>query len=329
MTIGQLMRLMSDGKVHSGEQLGNALGVSRAAVWKQLKRLVAMGVEVEAVKGSGYRLVEPIQPLDGAAIVAGLPADARHLLCHLFVHDELDSTNAFIAGRFKQAAGHGEVCLAETQTAGRGRRGRGWSTPWGQGLLLSVGWRFEGGIAALEGVSLAVGVAVAQVLEAYGATPGLKWPNDILSGNAGEVPAKLAGILVEVTGDTEGPCDAVVGLGMNLFMSEQDRATIDQPVATLMELSAQGEISRNQLASDVIAALLNLLAGFEGKGFSAWQQDWNARHAWAGEPIRVIQGSHVSNAIALDVDARGNLWVQDETGRRALSGGEISIRRPS
>jgi len=162
MTIGNLMRLLSDGEVHSGEQLGEALGVSRAAVWKQLKKLEALGVELVAVKGRGYRLAHPLEPLDGAKIVERLPADARHLLARLFVEDQLPSSNEYLRERFSQGAGHGEVCFVELQTAGRGRRGRVWSTPWGQSLMVSMGWRFESGINALEGLSLAVGVVVSQ-----------------------------------------------------------------------------------------------------------------------------------------------------------------------
>ncbi len=209
MTIGNLMRLLSDGEVHSGEQLGEALGISRAAVWKQLKKLEALGVEVVAVKGRGYQLSQRLEPLEGAKIVERLPAQARHHLARLFVEDQLPSSNEYLRQRFEQGAGHGEVCLVELQTAGRGRRGRVWSTPWGQSLMLSLGWRFESGIAVLEGLSLAVGVVVAQVLEQHGVAPKLKWPNDILLSEQGDGPGdelgKLAGILIEVTGDAAGP----------------------------------------------------------------------------------------------------------------------------
>ncbi|WP_249978964.1 biotin--[acetyl-CoA-carboxylase] ligase [Vreelandella olivaria] len=325
MTIGNLMRLLSDGEVHSGEQLGGALGVSRAAVWKQLKKLDALGVELVAVKGRGYRLAHPIEPLEGAKIVEQLPAQARHLLARLFIEDQLPSSNEYLRGRFAQGAGHGEVCLVELQTAGRGRRGRVWSTPWGQSLMLSLGWRFESGVAALEGLSLAVGVVVAQVLEQYGVSPRLKWPNDILLAEQGDQLGKLAGILIEVTGDAAGPCEVVVGMGMNLSLPDSLRATIDQPVAALFD--AQAGISRNQLAADVVAGLLGMLAEFEGVGFEPWREEWNKRHAFAGLPIRVIQGERSSDAVAGDVDESGNLWVTENDHSRRLSGGEISVRR--
>ncbi|CAD5247129.1 MULTISPECIES: biotin--[acetyl-CoA-carboxylase] ligase [Halomonadaceae] len=329
MTIGNLMRLLSDGEVHSGEQLGEALGISRAAVWKQLKKLEALGVEVVAVKGRGYQLSQRLEPLEGAKIVERLPAQARHHLARLFVEDQLPSSNEYLRQRFEQGAGHGEVCLVELQTAGRGRRGRVWSTPWGQSLMLSLGWRFESGIAVLEGLSLAVGVVVAQVLEQHGVAPKLKWPNDILLSEQGDGPGdelgKLAGILIEVTGDAAGPCEVVIGMGMNLWLPAAQRAAIDQPVAALFERLP--DISRNQLASDVVSGLLAMLANFEQHGFAAWRDAWNQRHAYAGLPIRVIQGQQTSDAIAGEVDESGNLWVAENGHSRRLAGGEISVRR--
>lgn len=325
MAIGNLMRLLSDGEVHSGEQLGEALGISRAAVWKQLKKLEALGVEMEAVKGHGYRLVQRLEPLEGAEVVAHLPASARHHLSRLFIEDQLPSSNEYLRQRFQQGAGHGEVCLVELQTAGRGRRGRTWSTPWGQSLMLSIGWRFDSGVVALEGLSLAVGVVVAQALERCGAVPRLKWPNDVLLENRDGQLSKLAGVLVEVTGDAAGPCEVVIGMGMNLWLPEALRTAIGQPVAALADVCPH--IERNRLAADVIAGLLDMLATFEVRGFSAWQAAWNQRHAFEGEPIYVLQGNEKHAATAGEVDASGNLWVTQTGQMRRLAGGEISIRR--
>jgi BirA family biotin operon repressor/biotin-[acetyl-CoA-carboxylase] ligase len=191
--------------------------------------------------------------------------------------------------------------------------------------MVSMGWRFESGINALEGLSLAVGVVVSQVLERYGVSPKLKWPNDVLLAEQGGELGKLAGILIEVTGDAAGPCEVVIGMGMNLSLPDSLRATIDQPVAALFD--AQPGISRNQLAADMVAGLLNMLAGFETRGFAPWLNAWNQRHAYAGLPIRVIQGERSSDAVAGDVDESGNLWVTENGYSRRLVGGEISVRR--
>ncbi|WP_110678693.1 biotin--[acetyl-CoA-carboxylase] ligase [Salinicola sp. RZ23] len=323
MSIGELIRLLGDGDFHSGQQLGERLGVSRTAVWKQLKKLEAMDLPLEAVKGRGYRLVDAIESLDGKSIVAQLSAEPRRHLKRLFVEDVLDSTNTYLRERFRQGAGHGEVCLAESQTAGRGRRGKAWSTSWGRSLILSLGWRFDAGVGALEGLSLAVGVAVAEVLEAAGAEIALKWPNDILIAVEGEW-RKLAGILLEVTGDVEGPCEVVIGIGLNVSLSAAGREAAGQPAGALADrLPAP---SRNRLAAAIIDALLMLLPQFERRGFVAWQAGWNQRHAFAGQRVNVIQARETYPATAKAVDASGNLVVTTGEGDLTLMGGEISIR---
>jgi len=324
MTIGDLIRLLSDGEFHSGEQLGERLGVSRAAVWKQLRKLEALGIVMEAVKGQGYRLAEPLELLDGARIVAGLSRESRGLLTRLFVEETLPSSNAFLRERFVQGAGHGEVCLVEQQSAGRGRRGRPWNTPWGQSLMLSLGWRVESGVAALEGLSLAVGVVLAQVLERHGVAPRLKWPNDVLLEQSGGGFGKLAGILVEVTGDTAGPCEVVIGMGINVGLPPGFRVGMDQPAAAVHDQAP--EVSRNELAVELIEALLSLVAGFEAKGFAAWQEAWNERHAFAGHEVDILRGERREQAVAEGVDAAGNLLVRQEGRQLRLAGGEISVR---
>lgn len=325
MTIGDLIRLLSDGELHSGQQLGERLGVSRAAVWKQLRKLGALGIEMESVRGQGYRLARPLELLDGATLVSRLSRDARRHLRRLMVEDSLPSSNEYLRQRFAQGAGHGEVCLVEYQEVGRGRRGRSWAAPWGGAVMLSAGWRFEAGVAALEGLSLAVGVALAQVLERHAARPFLKWPNDVLLATADDEFAKLAGILVEVSGDAAGPCEVVVGLGINVDFPASFRKNIEQPVAAVRD-QVPG-LSRNVLASEVVEALLPLLAGFEAQGFAAWQAAWNARHGFAGLPVEVLRGERRLLATAESVDATGSLWIRHAGGRECLAGGEVSLRR--
>ncbi|MGJ7462624.1 biotin--[acetyl-CoA-carboxylase] ligase [Halomonas sp. MA07-2] len=324
MTIVDLIRLLSDGEFHSGEQLGERLGVSRAAVWKQLRKLEALGIVMEAVKGQGYRLAEPLELLDGARIVAGLSRESRGLLTRLFVEETLPSSNAFLRERFDQGAGHGEVCLVEQQSAGRGRRGRTWSTPWGRSLMLSLGWRVESGVTALEGLSLAAGVVLAKVLERHGVAPRLKWPNDVLLAGPGGDLGKLAGILVEVTGDTAGPCTVVIGMGINVDLPPAFRKGLDQPAAAIHD-QAPG-LSRNELAVELVEGLLALMGNFEKEGFAVWQAAWNERHAFAGHEVDVVRGQQREQAVAEGVDAAGNLLVRQQGERRRLSGGEISLR---
>ncbi|UYG03268.1 biotin--[acetyl-CoA-carboxylase] ligase [Halomonas sp. LR3S48] len=324
MTIGDLIRLLSDGEFHSGEQLGERLGVSRTAVWKQLKKLEAMDIPLEAVKGQGYRLSAPLELLDGGMIVAGLSRRGRQHLARLFVEETLPSSNEFIRQRFAQGAGHGEVCLVEQQSAGRGRRGRVWSTPWGRALMLSVGWRFETGIASLEGLSLAVGVALARTLERHGVVPSLKWPNDVLLADGEGRLGKLAGILVEISGDTAGPCEVVVGMGINFDLPTGFRERIEQHVAAVHDQAPS--LSRNRLAAELLDELMPLLAGYESAGFAAWQGEWNQRHAFQNCEVEVLRGQQRLVATADSVDESGNLWIRYGDRRERLGGGEISVR---
>ncbi|RCV87100.1 biotin--[acetyl-CoA-carboxylase] ligase [Billgrantia montanilacus] len=324
MTIGDLIRLLSDGEFHSGEQLGERLGVSRTAVWKQLKKLEALDIPLEAVKGQGYRISGPLELLDGGVIVAGLSRQGRQHLARLFIEETLPSSNQFIRQRFDQGVGHGEVCLVEQQSEGRGRRGRTWSTPWGRALMLSLGWRFDSGVVALEGLSLAVGVALARVLERHGVAPKLKWPNDVLLKSGAGEWGKLAGILVEISGDAAGPCEVVIGMGINVSLPPAFRETIEQPVAAVHD-QAPG-LSRNRLAFELLDELLPLLAAYESEGFAAWRDEWNALHAFAGCDIDVLRGGKSLAATAEGVDESGNLCILRGGQRERLAGGEISVR---
>ena len=214
----KLLSLLADGEFHSGDDLGVALGVTRAAVWKQIQRLQEdRGLDIFSVKGKGYRLASPIDLLDSSKIKGNLSASAKLLVSDVQVFGSVTSTND-IAMKHAEAQGRpGYVCVAEQQTAGRGRRGRPWVSPYGTNIYLSLVWDFFDGAAALEGLSLAVGVVVANALKAKGlAGVELKWPNDVLVEGA-----KLGGILLEMTGDPSGHCQVVLGVGINTSVSKK------------------------------------------------------------------------------------------------------------
>lgn len=326
MDFRELIRLMSDGAFHSGEQLGEVLGVSRTAIWKQLRKLEALGIQVEGIRGQGYRLAQPIELLDGARIVSHLTAPARQGLSRLFVEMSLDSTNSFILRRFSQKAGHGEVCLAEMQVSGRGRRGRQWVASLGQGLCVSLGWRFDTSASHLEGLSLAIGAEVAQMLESMGVPVRLKWPNDLLVMRDDGVLCKLGGILVELRGDVNGPCEVVAGLGLNV----NEMPTLEelpQPVTSIAMHA--GRVSRNEIAANLISRLLVMFERFEREGFAPWRDEWNRYHAYRDMDVDIVQGVQQWQGRALNVDGNGNLEVMRDGQLQKLSGGEISIRKYS
>ncbi|GMU46338.1 MAG: hypothetical protein AMXMBFR26_11200 [Porticoccaceae bacterium] len=312
-----LLQLLADGAFHSGTALGAALGISRTAIWKALDGIAALGVQVERAPRLGYRVAGGIDLHDGERIRAALAPPVRALLAELQVLTVTESTNE-IAKRFAPPPGQGACCLAEHQTGGRGRLGRTWVSPFARNLYCSLAWEFDGGIAALEGLSLAVGVAVRRALVALGArNVGMKWPNDLLRDGR-----KLGGILVEVTGDPEGRCRTVIGIGINVAMPAVASAAIDQPWSDLADF----RIPRDTLAAAVLTELLPLLHDFPAAGFAAHRAEWEASDHYRDQPVAISIGSQRHEGIARGVNDRGALALECADGWHWFSGGEVSLR---
>ncbi|ROQ17143.1 BirA family biotin operon repressor/biotin-[acetyl-CoA-carboxylase] ligase [Marinimicrobium koreense] len=326
-TLSRLLHTLSSGHYHSGDELGQRLGISRAAVWKQLQKLSELGIELESVRGRGYRLLGGLELLEPDRLWEQLGDQTRAQLTELEVLSVTDSTNSQAMQRAALGQG-GYVCLAEQQTAGRGRRGRTWVSPFARNLYLSLSWGFEGGAAQLEGLSLAVGVAMCQVLESEGVgAVGLKWPNDLLWKQR-----KLAGVLLEMTGDPAGACQVVVGVGLNLAMPDQPARDIEQPWADLETVCASERCpvpGRNVLAARLIDALVALLSGYHREGFAAWREAWLARDAFAGRRVVVSSGARAQEGIARGVDVSGALLLEQDGERVLCHGGELSMRAAS
>ncbi len=317
-----ILPMLADGEFHSGQALAKTLGVSRTAVWKQLNRLEDLGLELESVRGLGYRIPGGLELLDDAKVRADLSERAGALLGDLLLLDTVDSTNAEALRRIESGRARGLVCSAEQQSAGRGRRGRTWVSPYARNIYVSVVWEFSQGAAALEGLSLAVGVAVARALESLGVPAlQLKWPNDLLSEGA-----KLGGILLEMAGDASGACQVVVGVGLNVRMPDRAAGEIDQPWTDLFHLCGEALPSRNALLAAVLNELLPLLAGFEGEGFTPWREAWMARDAYADCPVVVRSADKQMAGTARGVDERGALRLETSVGVQSLFGGELSLR---
>lgn len=311
-----LVLRLADGAFHSGEDLGQLLGVSRTAVWKQLQKLHEYGLVVESVKGKGYRLPVALDLLDPERIAAGLSESARQQLdiMHLYC---TDSTNTQAVAASSQGI-HGRVWLAEQQTAGRGRRGRAWVSPFAANLYLSMGWHFYGGAAALSGLSLAVGVACARALQSLGVDGlQLKWPNDLLVGGK-----KLGGILLEMTGDPAGECRVVVGVGLNVAMPRD--TSIDQPWIDLSALEVR--VGRSALAASVLSQMHSVLGTFATAGFGAFRQEWMQLDAFAGQRVSLSSSAQTHRGVARGVDESGALLLETDCGIQPMHGGELSLR---
>lgn len=317
-----LLRCLADGRFHSGQTLAQEFGVSRATVCNLVRTATELGLNIHAVRGRGYQMVSPTEWLDKAQINAALGSVAGHY--HLHLLDATDSTNQLLMLAAETGAPDGSVVCAEYQFAGRGRRGRQWHSVLGGSLTFSVLWRFEEGIAALVGLSLAVGVAMARALNQHSQFPvKLKWPNDVLVGFR-----KLAGILVEIQGDIQGPSFAVVGIGLNVRLPAAQRESIDQAVVDLEEM--QVTIGRNQLLATCLREMHAVIEVMRHEGFKALRAEWETHHAHAGQPVNlVLPNMQIVEGIARGVDDTGAFLLDTpHAGCVAYNGGDIRLRAP-
>lgn len=308
-----LIAILSDGEFHSGEQLGEKLGMSRAAINKHIQTLRDWGVDVFTVPGKGYSLPEPIQLLEeerirqqiGYGNVAVLPV--------------IDSTNQYLLDRIHELHS-GDACVAEYQTAGRGRRGRKWFSPFGANLYLSMYWRLEQGPAAAIGLSLVIGIVMAEVLQSLGADKvRVKWPNDLYLSDR-----KLAGILVELTGKTGDAAQIVIGAGINLIMRRVENDVINQGWINLQEAGIT--IDRNTLAVRLIKELRDSLRLFEQEGLAPYLSRWERLDNFINRPVKLIIGDKEIFGISRGIDTQGALLLEQDGVIKPWVGGEISLR---
>ncbi|WP_115299218.1 bifunctional biotin--[acetyl-CoA-carboxylase] ligase/biotin operon repressor BirA [Ectopseudomonas mendocina] len=314
----ELLKLLQDGRFHSGEALGAQLGISRSAIWKQLQGLEAeLGVEVFKVPGRGYRLSSPMILLNAERISQGALGSGWPVA----VEPSVDSTNAEIFRRLEAGERAPFVLLAERQTAGRGRRGRVWASPFAENLYCSVVLRVDGGMSQVEALSLTVGLAVAKTLQSLGLNGvQLKWPNDVLVDGR-----KISGILLELAGDPADVCHVVIGIGINVNMANDAPGAIDQPWASVRQCMGR-MLDRNDLAAELLLQLRDCLSMHWQHGFAGLREEWEALHAWRGRSVVLTAGNNATLGVVLGVDERGAVRLSVDGVDRAFSGGELSLR---
>ncbi|UCH54043.1 MAG: biotin--[acetyl-CoA-carboxylase] ligase [Pseudomonadota bacterium] len=312
------MKLLADGAFHSGTAIGSKLGVTRAAVCKTVQALSAAGLEIESVSGRGYRMAIAAHPLERRTILKALVGVGISDL-DVEILEEIDSTSRYLMQNKKTAP---RVCLAEAQPQGRGRRGRAWITTPYHNLMLSMSWQFAAGPAAAAGLSLAAGVALARALETYGVRSlGLKWPNDILVDGR-----KLGGVLVDLQGEANGPTRVVVGIGVNGYLGARAAARIDQPWIDLYRIM-NSAVDRNRLAALVVAELYRMFEDFSARGLAPFRRDWERRHLYQEQRVRLDTGETSVVGTAIGVDELGALVLRTAQGQReTFHAGEISLR---
>ena len=321
-----LLRTLGDARWHSGEDLAQDAGITRAALSKRVKKLLDWGLEVETQPGKGLRLLAPMELLDadlirGAMLERGVTA--AHAGLPVEVLATTDSTNSQLMAR--NATGDPQALLAEHQTAGRGRHGRAWHSPFGANLYLSLAWSFPQWPAQLTALPLAVGVATARALEELRLTGlRLKWPNDLWHREA-----KLGGILIEQRGEAGGACRVVIGLGLNVAMRSATSGQITRPWTTLADAmnAGAGKVpSRNALAGAILAQWLSMLERFAREGFTPFESGYRALDALDGRTVTVQMADGDLAGIARGVDESGALLLDAPGGRRRLFSGDVELR---
>ncbi len=308
---------LADGHWHSGETLAARSGVSRAALSKRVEKLREWQLQIESRQGLGYRLDQPLERLDAAR----LRADVQGL--QIDVQAVVDSTNTRLLNAAPGA--DPQALFAELQTAGRGRRGRQWVSPFGANLYLSIAWSWPSWPRELMALSLAVGVACAEALRSQGISGvRLKWPNDLWVERR-----KLGGILIEHRGEAGAGCRVVIGIGLNLRMATAQASAVTQAwinADEILQRNGLPPVSRHALAAALLRALDELLRHYEQRGFSVYAARWSQLDATRDAAVRLLSGERVIEGIARGVDAQGALLL--EVGGRLLPqhAGEVSLR---
>lgn len=313
---GKLVAQLADGDFHSGELLGEYLGISRAAISKHIKALMELGLDVFSVSGKGYRLAKPLNLLNKVAIESSvLHSD----IASIEVVNVIDSTNQYIKQNIAKLE-NGHLCLAEAQTAGKGRHGRKWVSPYGASLYMSMYWSFSAGYQAVNGVSLVIGLSIIKALNKLGIKDaGLKWPNDVYVQDR-----KLAGVLIEVEGQMGAACDCVIGVGLNVQLPEK-QLEIDQPWIDLQTAAGQS-IDRNALCVALINEMIDDLLCFENNGLESFLSLWHQHNIYQNKPVKLLAGTQTIVGINKGVNDSGALLIESDGIIKAYHGGEISVR---
>ena len=317
MTEEILTRLLT-GEPVSGQALSEELGVTRAAVWKQIGQFREAGFEIEACGGQGYRLVSVPDSLMAPVIARGLNTTwAGKTIVYL---RSVDSTNRYARALAADGAAQGTLVVADEQTAGRGRRGRGWISPAGEGIFMTLILRPHAHPSHVAQLSLQTAMAVARAISRVCEVDArIKWPNDIVCSGK-----KVCGMLLEMNADEQSVHDVVAGIGINVHQMafEGDIAK----TASSLDLLTDGRVCR----ADVVRAFLEeyeFVDALAKQDNDALMEAYRRYSATLGQRVQVISATGTFTGMAKAVTDSGSLIVLDDDGQeREVLAADVSVR---
>ncbi|HXH54402.1 MAG TPA: bifunctional biotin--[acetyl-CoA-carboxylase] ligase/biotin operon repressor BirA [Gammaproteobacteria bacterium] len=325
-----LIQILSDGEFHSGERLGKRLLLTRSAIWKLIKQLADWDLEIESVTNKGYCIPDGLTLLETAKISGFIKKAQQNQVKQIELFDSLPSTNDYLlnlksATAIPEVSKQNRACFAEKQTQGKSRRGRAWVSPFAKNIYLSLLWHFEKDPSELSGLSLAIAIATVETLQAFGITKnlGIKWPNDVLCKNH-----KLAGILIELSGEANDVCSAVIGVGLNVNMPNSalyDR-NISQPWTDLQRVTDQ-KIDRNKLAGMLLNNLIATASLFQKQGLMAFFPQWQKLDLTFNKSVTIITNTTKLQGIGRGINEYGYFLLEIKPGViKQFASGEVSLR---
>jgi BirA family transcriptional regulator, biotin operon repressor / biotin---[acetyl-CoA-carboxylase] ligase len=315
-----IIQILSDGLCHSGTELGQKLGITRSAIWKQINQLIDYELPIISIPNQGYKLKQELILLDEQQIRAELKANSWNNPAHLHVFTSVDSTNRFL--KDLPISPQLDICCAELQTQGRGRFGRSWHSPFGENIYCSSRWSLHGDLTKLSGLSLVTSLAVVATLKEFNdsAPIKIKWPNDILWNDK-----KLCGSLIEIIAESNATAQIIIGIGLNVNTDTHHNPLPDKPWCSLYEIT-QKRHDRNKLIAHLIINLERYLARFITHDLHVFMDEWHQYDYLMDQQITVHQAFESLSGVACGINGAGQLIVENSEGRHLLSSGDTSLK---
>lgn len=318
----ELLRQRSGGYV-SGEEISQQLGVSRTAVWKHIQEIKQAGYAIEAHSRRGYTLRQAPDLLLPDEIRAIL--DTKVLGREVHYYSEVESTNNLAKKLAAEGCQEGTVVVAEAQSAGRGRISRGWYSPHGKGIWMSVVLRPPFGPQEAPKCTLMAAVAINKAIRDFtGIKSGIKWPNDILYNGK-----KMVGILTEMSAEMDAINYVVIGMGINVNIDAADFPPEIADIASSLSSAVGRKVERLPLLAAILKQLEVLYGEVTAHGFERMFDEWRAQSVTLGQAVNVIAASHNFEGVAVNIDEDGALLVKTADGLKKVIAGDVSIRPKS